>query len=181
VSDAASGLRAGPDADPDWDGRLRTVGLRSTAQRRAVLRALGELRHATVDELAAHVQRELPDVSLSTVYRTLEVLDEVGLVRHTHLHHGAPTYHSVDEEPHLHLVCAGCGSVEQAGLAVAVGMAAEVRAASGFQVDLGHLALHGRCAACARADQEGVQVLAPGAVAGADSGSSGGAAALTGS
>lgn len=140
-----------PD-DPGWDGRLRSVGLRSTAQRRAVLGALAALGHATVDELAARVQDDLPDVSLSTVYRTLEALDDAGLVRHTHLHHGAATYHSVDEEPHLHLVCAGCGSVQQASLAVAVGMADEVRAASGFHVDLGHLALHGRCVRCARPD-----------------------------
>ena len=78
------------DARPDWDARLRSVGLRSTAQRRAVLQALFEARHATVDELAAEVQRTMPDVSLSTIYRTLEALDEAGLVTHAHLHHGSP-------------------------------------------------------------------------------------------
>ena len=67
--------------------------------------ALFEAGHATVDELAAEVQRTMPDVSLSTIYRTLEALDEAGLVTHAHLHHGSPTYHSVDEEPHVHLVC----------------------------------------------------------------------------
>ena len=67
-------------AAPDWDARLRAAGLRCTAQRRAVLQALHELRHATVDELAAHLDASACDVNLSTVYRTLETLDEVGLV-----------------------------------------------------------------------------------------------------
>ncbi|MCU0282898.1 MAG: transcriptional repressor [Candidatus Nanopelagicales bacterium] len=132
--------------------RLRAAGLRSTGQRRAVLEALTRLGHADVDELAAAVQVAVPDVSLSTVYRALEALESVGLATHTHLHHGAPTYHSVDDEPHLHLVCAACGAVASESLAVALDLASAVRAASGFEVDLTHLALHGRCAGCARVD-----------------------------
>ena len=110
-------------ARPDWDARLRSAGLRSTAQRRAVLQALFEARHATVDELAAEVQRTMPDISLSTIYRTLEALDEAGLVTHAHLHHGSPTYHSVDEEPHVHLVCTGCGAIGQQPISVAASLA----------------------------------------------------------
>ncbi len=135
----------------DWDARLREAGLRSTGQRRAVLAALDRLRHAAVDELAEEVQRSLPEVSLSTVYRTLETLDEVGLVTHAHLHHGSPTYHSVDDEPHIHLVCSDCGAVGQQPVDVAVGLAEAVRARVGFRADLRHLTLHGRCAACAEA------------------------------
>lgn len=133
----------------DWDTRLRASGLRSTSQRRAVLAALAELRHATVDEIAAHVQRTMPDLSLSTVYRTLEALDEVGLVTHAHLHHGAPTYHAVDDDPHLHLVCTSCGAVGQHPVGIALDLAEAVRSRDGFRVDLAHLVLHGRCAGCA--------------------------------
>ncbi len=141
---------------PDWDSRLRSVGLRSTAQRRAVLQSLFEVRHATVDELAAEVQRTMPDVSLSTIYRTLEVLDEAGLVTHAHLHHGSPTYHSVDEEPHVHLVCTGCGAIGQQPIAVAESLAARLQESVGFVVDVSHLAVHGRCAGCSQAgDQPG--------------------------
>jgi Fur family ferric uptake transcriptional regulator len=140
----------GSEGPRDWDARLRAAGLRSTVQRRAVLEALGRLSHATVDELAAEVQRSMPDVSLSTVYRTLEALDEVGLVTHAHLTHGAPTYHSVDEEPHIHLVCSTCGGVQQESVDVALSLAEAVHRAGGFRVDLTHLALHGRCAACSR-------------------------------
>ncbi len=136
-------------ADPAWDSRLRAAGLRSTAQRRAVLGALTELRHATVDQLADRVQQTLPDVSLSTVYRTLEVLDEAGLVTHTHLHHGSPTFHSVDEQPHVHLVCSRCQTVLEADLDVMLPVVQALRQAEGFTVDLAHLALHGLCAGCA--------------------------------
>jgi Fur family ferric uptake transcriptional regulator len=139
-------------ARPDWDARLRSVGLRSTAQRRAVLQALFEARHATVDELAAEVQRTMPDVSLSTIYRTLEALDEAGLVTHAHLHHGSPTYHSVDEEPHVHLVCTRCESIGQQPIAVAASLVAELRASTGFVVDVSHLAVHGLCATCLESD-----------------------------
>lgn len=142
-----------------WDTRLRRAGLRSTAQRRAVLDALDELRHATVDELAARVQRDSPDVSLSTVYRTLETLDRVGLVTHAHLRHGAPTYHTVDEHPHIHLVCGRCGRVEQQDVEVAAAFAEELRRTSGFRVDLTHLALHGRCAACAEGSDGAGELL----------------------
>lgn len=139
------------DAGAGWDARLRAAGLRSTAQRRAVLGALTVLRHATVDQLAAHVQQSLPDVSLSTVYRTLEVLEEAGLVTHTHLHHGSPTYHTVDEQPHVHLVCSRCHAVLEADLEVVLPVVRALRHAEGFTVDLTHLALHGVCAACAGA------------------------------
>lgn len=132
-----------------FDAQLRAVGLRSTVQRRAVLAGLHELGHATVDDLAAHVQRHHPDVSLSTIYRTVEALDEAGLVTHAHLHHGSPTYHSVDEAAHVHLVCTGCGDVDQQPAVVAEPMAAALRAATGFVVEVTHLAVHGLCAACA--------------------------------
>lgn len=135
-------------APADWDARLRAAGLRSTVQRRAVLAALDELGHATVDELAVHVQRALPDLSLSTVYRTVEALDEVGLVTHAHLRHGTPTYHRVDDEPHVHLVCRRCHAVESLPASSAAGFVASVSEATGFQVDVSHVALHGVCGRC---------------------------------
>lgn len=149
--------------DPDWDARLRAAGLRSTGQRRAVLAAMAQLRHATVDELAAALHQTAPELSLSTVYRTLETLSEVGLVRHAHLHHGSPTYHEVDEEPHLHLVCRGCGAVGELPTEVAAGLADEARDRLGFSTDLTHLVLHGWCRAC-QADDDRSGSARPGAV-----------------
>lgn len=149
-----------PEPAADWGERLRAAGLRSTVQRRAVLEALDELGHATVDELATQVQRTRPELSLSTVYRVLEALDEVGLVTHAHLHHGAPTYHSVGGDPHIHLVCQSCGSVTQADVEVARGLADVVQDDVGFRVDLSHLAVHGLCRTCASGRPGGATALA---------------------
>jgi len=146
---------------PHWDARLRAAGLRSTEARRAVLQALFEARHATVDELAVAVQQTKPEVNLSTIYRTLEALDEVGLVTHAHLHHGSPTYHSLDEEPHVHLVCTQCGGVEQQPAAVALGMAEALAQTTGFAVDLAHLAVHGRCVACLGSPEDRSALIQP--------------------
>ena len=95
----------------DLAARLREQGLRLTPQRELILRAVEELRHATPDEVLAHVRGQVSSVNASTVYRTLEVLEELGLVRHTHLSDRAPTYHSTREHEHVHVVCRGCGSV----------------------------------------------------------------------
>ena len=73
---------------------LREKGYRLTPQRELILAAVDELGHATPDEVLAHVQQQASTVNVSTVYRTLEVLEELGLVRHAHLTDRAPTYHS---------------------------------------------------------------------------------------
>ena len=121
-------------AAPDWDARLRDAGLRSTEQRRAVLAALDVLGHATVDEIAARVQQDLPDLSLSTVYRTVERLDSAGLITHAHLHRGGPTYHRVEDDPHIHLVCQGCGAVEQQPASIVADLVRTVRS-EGYSLD----------------------------------------------
>ena len=95
----------------DLAARLREQGLRLTPQRQLILRAVEELRHATPDEVLAHVRNQVSSVNASTVYRTLEVLEELGLVRHTHLSDRAPTYHSTLEHEHVHVVCRTCHAV----------------------------------------------------------------------
>ena len=69
----------------EWDAKLRDQGYRITPQRQLVLRAVEELQHATPEEILTEVQKTASGVNLSTVYRTLEVLEEVGLVSHAHL------------------------------------------------------------------------------------------------
>ena len=71
---------------------LHERGLRMTPQRQLVLDAVRALGHATPEQICAQVQRTAPAVNITTIYRTLDLLDRIGLVRHTHLGHGAPTY-----------------------------------------------------------------------------------------
>ena len=128
---------------------LRARGYRLTPQRQLVLDAVTRLDHGTPDEISTEVQRTATGVNLSTVYRTLELLEQLGMVTHTHLGHGAPTYHPASTQDHLHLVCRDCGrTVEVEGPAVerwAQGVAAE----HGF-VDVSHtVEVFGTCAGCA--------------------------------
>jgi Fur family ferric uptake transcriptional regulator len=132
----------------DLAARLREQGLRLTPQRQLILRAVEELRHATPDEVLAHVRSQVSSVNASTVYRTLEVLEELGLVRHTHLSDRAPTYHSTLEHEHVHVVCRSCRKVSSYDPAL-VAPLAEALAADGFVMDVGHLAIFGTCADCA--------------------------------
>ena len=136
-------------AASEWEQRLRRGGYRITPQRQLVLEAVERLRHGTPEEILAEVQRTASGVNLSTIYRNLEVLEEVGLVTHAHIGHGAPTYHAVDDHVHIHLVCDRCGTVESIDAAIAEGFLAEVRTSAGFVTDISHVALHGLCASCA--------------------------------
>lgn len=133
----------------NWAGVLRARGYRLTPQRQLVLEAVARLRHATPDDVCAEVRRTAEGVNISTVYRTLELLEGLGLVSHTHLGHGSPTYHSAGEEDHLHLVCRDCGGVTETSPDAARDLASRLAEQHGFETDVRHVAVHGRCAACA--------------------------------
>jgi Fur family ferric uptake transcriptional regulator len=130
---------------------LRERGLRLTAQRQLVLEAVYDLGHATPDQVHGMVSETAAGVNISTVYRTLELLEEVGLVTHTHLSLGAPTYHAASEQQHVHLVCRGCGRIEEVEPAVMDDVAQRLRRDVGFQVDVGHVSFFGRCRKCVAA------------------------------
>jgi Fur family ferric uptake transcriptional regulator len=132
----------------DWERRLRAHGFRITPQRQLVLEAVEALRHGTPEEILVEVQRTATGVNLSTVYRTLEVLEEVGLVTHAHIGHGAPTYHAVDEHVHIHLVCDRCGAVLSVPAASAEEFVARLEIDHGFRTDISHVSVHGLCSNC---------------------------------
>jgi Fe2+ or Zn2+ uptake regulation protein len=89
-----------------------------------------ELGHATPDQVHAKVARTAAGVNITTVYRTLELLEELGLVTHAHLGHGAPTYHAVTGEEHVHLVCRSCEHVDEAPPDTVAGLIRDVAALS---------------------------------------------------
>jgi Fur family ferric uptake transcriptional regulator len=127
---------------------LRSRGLRLTAQRQLVLEAVYALGHATPDQVHASVAQTAAGINITTVYRTLELLEKLGLVTHAHLSHGAPTYHAVGNDQHVHLVCRECGGVDEVVPSVLDDMMRRLAAERGFVVDVGHVALFGLCAAC---------------------------------
>jgi Fur family transcriptional regulator, ferric uptake regulator len=119
-----------------------------TPQRQLVLEAVHQLGHATPEQVHALVRERADSVNITTVYRTLELLEELGAVTHTHLSHGAPTYHPAQAHPHIHLVCRCCGTVVEEDPAAMKPVADRLLAERGFQVDIAHVALFGVCASC---------------------------------
>jgi Fur family transcriptional regulator, ferric uptake regulator len=132
----------------DWRADLRAQGYRLTPQRELVLEAVRELEHGSPEEILTRVRQSAKGVNISTVYRTLELLEKLGLVSHTHLGHGAPAYHATTEPDHVHLVCRNCERVTQVEPSVAAGLVDELAAGFGFHTDVRHLTVFGTCRDC---------------------------------
>lgn len=129
---------------------LRERGFRITPQREAIVHeVLGTDGHITPQDVTRRVQQRLPAVNPSTVYRTLTLLEDVGVVRHSHLEGGAE-YHRTDEVEHVHLACSRCGAEDDLSIAEAEELRAVVQRHHGFLPDLTHFAISGLCARCQR-------------------------------
>lgn len=127
---------------------LRASGYRLTPQRQLVLEAVTSLGHATPEEAFAWVTERSSGVNISTIYRTLELLEELGLVKHAHLSHGAPTYHSATAPEHVHLICRACGDVTEVSPRTVTPMVDALERSQGFVADVGHLTVFGSCKNC---------------------------------
>ncbi|WP_299444562.1 Fur family transcriptional regulator [uncultured Phycicoccus sp.] len=133
----------------DLGARLRARGKRLTTQRERVLAAVGRLGHATPDEIVEAVEADgTGALSVSTVYRSLDALQELGLVGHTHVDHRTPSYHLAEHATHVHVVCRRCGAVGEAPLEVADELVARLDDQLGFAADVSHAAVHGLCRSC---------------------------------
>lgn len=133
---------------PGWRAVLRERGQRLTPQRELVLAAVDRLGHGTPEEVHAEVSREAPAVNISTVYRNLALLEELGVVRVVHLGERIPTYHSLTLPAHVHLTCVVCQRVLDADPGEFAGLAAELAREHDFELDVGRLVLPGRCTNC---------------------------------
>src|SRR5918994_4017550 len=125
--------------------RFRGRGMRWTPQRRTVVEVLaGTDGHVTGAELIERCRRRDPQTIPSTVYRTLDVLEELGLVRHGHGADGREEFHVGPETEHGHLYCADCGARWEIRAAQADAIVRTFRRADGFEVDLSHVTVVGR-------------------------------------
>jgi len=135
-------------APGDWREALRARGYRLTPQRELILAAVEKLGHATPEAVLEEVHQSSSAINLSTVYRNLEVLEELGLVRHAHLSDRTSTYHSITEHEHFHLVCRKCQRVISVDTDVAAPLQERLRTDHAFEPDLGHLTVFGSCLDC---------------------------------
>ncbi|HEV7807070.1 MAG TPA: Fur family transcriptional regulator [Solirubrobacteraceae bacterium] len=127
---------------------LRQRGMRVTPQRVVVHRALRELdRHVTADELLDAVTDRLPSVSLPTIYATLELLEQLGMVRR--VQRAGTTLFDPRVEPHHHLVCTTCGSVEDFESQLDTSALERAAGRHGFESARVEAIVHGRCRGCA--------------------------------
>lgn len=136
-----------PAANAAFAERLRRAGQRVTPQRLVILGALQPGGHLAADEVFARVEAQLPGVNRSTVYRTLELFSEIGLVSVTDLGGGARQYELL-EQPHHHLICHRCGAVTELADVMVQPLRDAIRANYDFFPQVDHLALFGYCAGC---------------------------------
>jgi Fe2+ or Zn2+ uptake regulation protein len=128
---------------------LRAAGRRLTSQRRLILEVLEESdEHLDAEALYAQVKVRDPDVSLATIYRTLAVLKEVGLVEEHRLGEDHGHYEAALDEPHYHFTCLGCGEVIEFDAPLVVWIKQELSEREGVRVTSTHLHMSGYCARC---------------------------------
>ena len=127
---------------------LRERGLRVSAARRLVLEALfGAAGPVSVERIAEGLEGRLPRSDLASVYRNLETLEEVGLVRHVHLGHG-PGLYALAAPEHEYLVCESCHAVRSVAKEELDGIRGQVRDRFGYEARFTHFPLVGLCPDC---------------------------------
>jgi Fur family ferric uptake transcriptional regulator len=132
--------------------RLKAEGLRVTPQRLLVFRILQESgEHLDAEAVHARGRKHDSDLSLATVYRTLNKLEEVGLVEQCHLarNHRRAYYAATGKEAHDHFVCLGCGRVIELHTSCLDQAARELSEHWSAVVTFARVYLEGYCAECA--------------------------------
>ncbi|HEX78053.1 MAG TPA: transcriptional repressor [Dehalococcoidia bacterium] len=128
---------------------LQERGFRLTPQRLMILAAITESqKHISAEEIYARVSAQYPQVNISTVYRTLALLKEQGLVTETDLGEGRVRYHAADKGHHHHLVCQSCGAIFDLDEALLEPLERSLLDEYNFEADIRHLAIFGRCSRC---------------------------------
>ena len=145
---------AAGDAPPPNSGSddlvelLHSRGQRVTPQRLVILRELRRhARHATADEIRSAIREDLPGTSTPTVYATLDLLVDLGLVRRFDAGTGAALY-DPRADAHPHVVCRECGRVEDLECPVDRAALVDAAAGAGFHGHEVDVMVTGRCADC---------------------------------
>lgn len=133
----------------DVRDQLRARGLRWTPQRRVLIEVLSKTDgHVTGAELVERCRAVDPETIPSTVYRTLDVLEELGLLRHSHGADGREEFHVLPPADHGHLHCNGCATTWEIDADEAAALVETLARRRSFSVDVSHLSIGGRCQDC---------------------------------
>jgi Fur family transcriptional regulator, ferric uptake regulator len=130
---------------------LRSQGVRMTPQRIAIVEEIMTAPGYVVPlRVIERVQARVPGVSPSTVYRTLERLEGLGVLAHVHLEHGTG-YHQVTDARHAHLTCSSCGKEQEVSQGLLRRLEQSVQREHDFHPDFSHHPISGLCATCSKA------------------------------
>jgi len=133
----------------DIVSKLSELGYRLTPQRIMIMSAIENSdNHISAEEIYAQVVAKYPNVNISTVYRTLELLKRLGLVTETDMGEGRVRYHPVGKGHHHHLVCQECGAIIALDESLLSSLKSALLREYKFSADLRHLAILGRCVNC---------------------------------
>lgn len=134
-----------------WIGRkLTDRGYRLTPQRMMVVAAVEDADdHISAEEIYEQVIKRYPQMNISTVYRTLELMKAEGLVTETDMGDGRVRYHCMGKGHHHHLICQKCGRIIDVEEEVVNPLWADIKRKYGFKVGMKHMALFGICKQCA--------------------------------
>ena len=133
----------------DIASNLGKRGYRLTPQRLMVLSAIeNSADHISAEEIYSQVVSRYPYMNISTVYRTLELLKELGLVTETDLGEGRVRYHPADKGHHHHLVCQECGAIIDVDESTLARLQDVLLARYDFSASLRHMAIFGTCGNC---------------------------------
>jgi Fur family ferric uptake transcriptional regulator len=128
---------------------LRQRGYRLTPQRMLVLEAIeASDDHISAEEIHSQAHARYPYMNISTVYRTLDLLKEQGLVAESDMGGGRFLYHPVGKAHHHHLVCRKCGKVQDIDVSAFEGLRNELKSSYGFDAVFDHMAIFGTCKSC---------------------------------
>jgi Fur family ferric uptake transcriptional regulator len=129
--------------------KLRQHGCRITPQREMIVDAIDHSdHHMTAEEIYSTIHMRSKALNLATVYRTLELLVDVGLVSRADLGNGRIMYASDQHGPHIHLICRQCGQVVDAESSLLASIEGQLHDRYGFHADIQHVCIHGLCRHC---------------------------------
>ena len=137
-----------------WVEALHASGYRLTRQRRLVMEVLEESdEHLDAETLHDRARSRDPNISLATVYRTLALFKEVGLVEEHRLGEDHAHYEAVQEAPHYHFTCLKCGRVVEFDAPQVMGVVRELSEREGLRITGVHLFLSGYCDRCRQMEE----------------------------
>lgn len=132
----------------DFSSILKDRGVKVTAQRLAVMRAVAGQPHCTADDIAAAVRREIGTISRQAVYNAVDLLVQHGLLRRIQPAHSPARYEDRVGDNHHHIICRSCGRVVDVDCAVGFAPCLTPDDDAGFEIDEAEVIYWGRCPNC---------------------------------